>query len=326
MDNITATLAAVVLTVAIHSPLRAEETARTATAPTADPKTARPITALLDDLRSAFEDASGGLSISGFFDVNAHEAAPDEVSFGSFELGMAREVGSRAELVGAVVMNETGADLTVGLIDIRLSPVSNGDDGRDTLRLQAGRFDVRFGADWQQYASKDRVEISAPLTTTTLLDGGLNATGIQLVGGSGFVHYSGFVVRDGGETIGGGRIGVSTHGTSAGMSIMRRDGTSGSRMIGVDVDARAGRLHVRAERIERIAGDEAARLTGWHITADAVAVRRRHATLTPFVRYDAVDGTALGSAGAPDGETRLTAGLNTSLAGIVTFKLEYQLW
>lgn len=190
------------------------EPSQDATELAAQTEPATAIATRIDDSREALRDASGGMTISGFFDVNAtsRSSASREVTFGSFELGLARPVGSRAELAGAIVMNEEGARLTTGVLDVRLSPTLEATDGPYSLRLQIGRFDVPFGSDWQSYAAKDRVGISAPLTTTTILDGGLNAIGVNLAGSRRIVDYALFALYHGEQTKSGGRLGLSSPG------------------------------------------------------------------------------------------------------------------
>lgn len=98
-------------------------------------------------------------------------------------------------------------------------------------------------------------------------------------------------------------------------------------LIGIDSELQAGRFRVRAERIERHGADGGVPASGWHVTLDAAAATGRNLTLTPFVRYDASSSGTGGSLDARDGgnrERRLTAGLNTTVAQMLTFKLEFQ--
>lgn len=327
MRNTITALATAVLAFVTPSLLVADEP--THGEPLTEP-VAPALVAIVDDYKTIFRDASGGMAISGFFDVNAtsHRSSFENVTFGSFELGVARPVGTRAELVGAVVMNDDGAALTAALLDVRLSPVAKNDDS-DVLRLQIGRFDVPFGNDWQSYASKDRVEISAPLTTTILLGGGFNATGVNLSGKTRIADYSAFALRHDAQMLSGGRFGLSARGIRAGVSFMRLNGMSegDGQLTGVDAEARIGPLRARAERVERELPDRDTRVAGWHATLDATTRIATHVTLAPFLRYDTISAggpNAFAPIASPDRARRFTAGVTTTVAQLFTFKLEHQ--
>lgn len=327
-----ATIAALLLAPA----LLAQDTTTPETEEEAVPKIVQGV----EKFKEAFANASGGIEISGFFDMQAAERAvdPDVFSAGDFELDFARELGRNTQLAAAVVTNDEGTNLAVGFVDIHFFGHRVAPRGRLPIEkgfhLQFGRFDVPFGQDWQFYAAKDRVELSAPLTTDTLLDGGFNDTGLRILGGTRGFNYSAFVIRgDGPGSLYGGRLGLTpfdnpyrfephTHLFDAGVSILQDidgDRHTRSRAFAVDASSQLGALNLRGEYIHCDDHETHAR-SGWHLTAAFDASAFTRVPITPYARYDTVDE-------APDAEMsteRITAGVNANLFQFLMFKLEYQ--
>jgi hypothetical protein len=142
----------------------------------------------LETFKSAFESASGGLSIDGFFEMQvspSHDSAR-AVRPGDFEIDLSRELGEHAQLAAAIVTNDEGTNLTVGYLDVHFFGGLIAPRGKlpreKGFHVQIGRFDVPFGNDWQYFAPKDRLELSAPLTTEAILEGGGNDAGIRVLG------------------------------------------------------------------------------------------------------------------------------------------------
>jgi len=303
----------------------------------------------LDKVKADLEKISGGVSISGFFDVVATNPRndPSIVSIGDFEIDFAKELGKNVQVGAAVVVNVDGARLAVAFVDFHLFggliaprgklPVEKG------FHVQLGQFDVPFGNDWQYFASKDRAEASAPLTTEVIMDGGYNATGLRILGNTGSFNYSALALGgDGPGKVFGGRLGFTplnkpyqlkplTHVFEAGVSLLHDldgDGATRQTSFALDSELAAGLFRLRAEYLRkdtRAAEGSGERLVqwGWHVTAALDAGEVAGISMTPYARYDTV--TKDEGAGADAGRTeRLTAGLNAVLFRLVTLKAEYQ--
>ncbi|HRY45015.1 MAG TPA: hypothetical protein P5164_13810 [Thermoanaerobaculia bacterium] len=290
------------------------------------------------------------LSLSGFFDVTARDRRSEENVFamGDFELDLARELGSSVQVAAALVVNDDGAALAVGFLDVHLLgglvaprgrlPVEKG------LHVQLGRFDVPFGNDWQLYATKDRVEASAPLTTEELLDGGVNDVGLRVLGSDGTFGYTAYALRgEGSGNAFGGRVSIAPLDVpfrfpprlglvEVGVSLLHDaddDGKTERTALALDAQTRSGPLSVRGEyvRIDARPTEESPVRSvrdGWHVTAAFEAGDLPGGvSLTPYARYDTVrgdEGTAEGS-----GRTvRVTGGANAALFARLTLKAEYR--
>lgn len=177
----------------------------------------------VDELKTAAEES--GLLISGFFDVNAKTSNSSDQTFsvGSVELDLDYAHEGHFGASTALVFNgnndptiSSGADFAVALVDYHLFDDRIPPRGRifnnQGWHVQAGRFDLPFGTDYQYFASKDRVTVTAPLTTIRLQNGGYNSEGIRTYGSWKMINYSGFwtngVYGGNGSTVGG-RLGLS---------------------------------------------------------------------------------------------------------------------
>lgn len=318
-------------------------------APLGGPAAPAPQPGSLADSLLEIRDALG---LSGFFDVRAADTGtdPNVFSMGDFEIDLAREIGKRVQVAAALVVNGDGAELAVGFVDVHVIGAPIAPRGRlpveKGFRVQLGKFDVPFGGDWQYFASKDRVELSAPLTTATVLDGGYNDVGLRLLGGTGSFGWSAFWLRGEGEgTALGGRVVLTpfdnvyrlrqrVRAFELGVSgLLDLDGAGGTETTSVAVDAELrgpiGRLRAEyARRDERpVEGRDAHRLkTGLHVTALVDAGAPGGVPLTPYARWDTAkdepgDPADDGGAGRTE---RLSAGLNALFFDLLSLKLEYQ--
>lgn len=195
------------------------------------------------ELKEAAE--ANGLVMSGFFDINAKTGNSTDQTFsvGSVELDLDYvhddHFGASSALVlcgnssnadygapGAVFCGNSGpgalsggstmAGIAVALVDYHLFNDRIPPRGRifnnKGLHIQAGRFDLPFGSDYQNFANKDRVTVTAPLTTSRMQLGGYNADGLRSYGNFDWFNYSVFwtdaLYANDGHTIGG-RLGVA---------------------------------------------------------------------------------------------------------------------
>lgn len=197
----------------------------------------------LTELKEAAE--ANGLQMSGFFDINAKTGNSTDQTFsvGSVELDLDYvhddHFGASSALVlcgnssnadygapGAVFCGNSGpgalsggstmAGIAVALVDYHLFNDRIPPRGRifnnKGLHIQAGRFDLPFGTDYQNFANKDRVTVSAPLTTSRIQLGGYNADGVRSYGSFDWFNYSAFwtdaLYANDGHSIGG-RLGLT---------------------------------------------------------------------------------------------------------------------
>lgn len=303
-------------------------------------------------LAEALAGIRDALGLSGFFDVKAADTGtdPNAFSMGDFELDVAREIGKHVQVAAALVVNDEGAELSVGFVDVHVVGAPVAPRGRlpveKGFRAQLGRFDVPFGGDWQYLASKDRTEISAPLTTEAVLDGGYNDVGLRLLAAGESLGWTAYWLRGEGEgTAFGGRVVLTpfdnvyrlrqrVRAFEVGVSgLLDLDGDGGTETASLAIDGELrgpiGRLRSEwARRDERAVPGREGRLvrSGLHVTALVDAGSVASVPLTPWVRWDT-------ARQEPEGEgpevvagrtSRLTAGLNALLFDVLTLKLEYQ--
>lgn len=202
----------------------------------------------LDDLGSDVAElkqkvAAKGLDISGFFDVNAKtdNATEQNFSLGSVELDLEYAYNEHFAVSSALTMcgNSSGADfaapaavtcggggpggigaggsgIAVAFVDYHWFDSSIPPRGRifngQGVHLQAGRFDLPFSSDYQNYANKDRVSITAPITTSRMQFGGYNGDGVRSYGAWNHFNYSAFwtdaMYANDGTSLGG-RLGIT---------------------------------------------------------------------------------------------------------------------
>lgn len=214
-------------------------------AKSADPQVSSKLKELskkVDELKSTAE--ANGLLMSGFFDINAKTSNSTDQTFsvGSVELDLDyvhddhfgastalvlcgnsanAENGAPAHIVcgnsgaGGLSGGNTMAGIAVAMVDYHLFNDRIPPRGRifnnQGLHIQAGRFDLPFGTDYQFFANKDRVTVTAPLTTSRMQLGGFNSDGIRSYGSWGMLNYSAFwtdsVYGETGHAIGG-RLGL----------------------------------------------------------------------------------------------------------------------
>ena len=166
-----------------------------------------------------------GLEMSGFFDVNAMTSNATEHTFyvGSVELDLDYAYDDHFGASTALVFNGSNGpgatgDTTfaVALVDYHLFDDRIPPRGRifnsQGMHIQAGRFDLPFGTDYQNFAIRDRITATAPLTTTIMQMGGFNSEGVRTYGSWQMINYSAFwtdaLYASDGHALGG-RLGVS---------------------------------------------------------------------------------------------------------------------
>ncbi|MDP2903499.1 MAG: hypothetical protein Q8N96_10390 [Methylovulum sp.] len=203
---------------------------------------------LSDEVAELKESAQeNGLKLNGFFDVNAKtdNSTNQTFSVGSIELDIEYDYFDNVAASTALVLcgNSSGIDaanfpsapvsvscgssgpggigagaagFAVAFLDYHRFDHSIPPRGRifnnQGFHIQAGRFDLPFSTDYQNYANKDRITITAPITTARMQFGGYNGDGLRSYGSWGLFNYSVFwtdaMYANDGTSLGG-RLGVT---------------------------------------------------------------------------------------------------------------------
>lgn len=302
----------------------------------------------IDSARARLAGNLFGLQVSAFGDAASGYGGDGkrDFRFGAAEVDVAGDITQDVQLGMAVVKNPDATQLTVGFLDYhpfggQIAPRGQLSVERG-FHVQVGRFDVPFGNDLQFYASKDSVSISRPLTTTEIMDGGYNDSGLRILGNTGTVNFNTYLLRgfEPGRLVGG-RIGLTPFGDPFSLSGTREpkvaeigvsyfyDGTSRWRKrqtgFALDGDGRLGRCYLRAEYVARTlepaAGSpDPTTRRGWHLTQETALQDLVAWPTTLFVRLDRV---AVAAAPLPEGrDTRAGAGVSTTAGGVLQLKLE----
>ena len=148
-----------------------------------------------------------GLDIGGFMDFTAKtdNATGQNFHVGSVELDLQYAYndhfaassaliftalpGLRSTSVGAGYNGIAVALLDYHLFDSTIPPRGRIFNGQG-FHIQAGRFDLPFSTDYQNFANTDRVTVSAPITTSRMQFGGFNGDGFRSYGAWKNVNYS----------------------------------------------------------------------------------------------------------------------------------------
>jgi hypothetical protein len=300
-----------------------------------------PIRTDLDKLRGSLAALANGLALSGFVVMQADTYAvnPNAFSLG-LELDLARRAGANVQFAAALAVNEKGASLAAAFLDLHflgglVSP-------RGTLwpesgfHLQAGRFDLPFANDWRYYPANGRVELGAPLTTATVLEGGLTDLGVRAYGSLSWLNYAAYVIRGYGKgNAFGGRLEVAPFDAPFSLRSGERnrfelaicylidldDGGDVQRRVGsVDFDARLDLLHLRGELLDRRDADNTA-MVAWQATLEADLAGPIGWPLVIYARYDLL---RLRPADAPsfDRQQRGTLGGQVVAGQVASIKVE----
>lgn len=157
------------------------------------------------------------LDISGFFDFIAHTTnnSGHPYDLGGLELDLQYDKAVNFTISAALTWDEEGSQVAVAVIDYHTHdhnvPV-HGDIFADSgFHLQTGRFDVPFGIDYVYFAAPDRPNVTAPLTTERIQDGGFSGDGVRSYGTWSIIDYvfywTNSLYDDNGSSIGA-RIGL----------------------------------------------------------------------------------------------------------------------
>jgi len=314
---------------------------------------------LLTELRLSIETATdadeeveeeegndyGGVEFSGFFDVNASQFRESDNIFGlgPFEFDIEAPFHDTFGGSAALVFEDGVAEVGVGFVDIHLfkTEFSNSSPrGRiytdPGYHLNIGLFDVPFGLDYLFYATPDRMNISAPLTTELVLDGGWTDLGIRAFKAHPSYNISAYTLNgfeDG--FVSGTRFGVrplanpfSSHAIRevplmeiglSGAYDVNKEMDKETTCLGIDLEMNIAGMQFVCEYMER---DD--NLTGLERNAVYAQLFKNIESLGIGVygRYDEYHELAAGSVKTTT--SRVTASINRELLGMSLVKLEYQ--
>ncbi|WP_291270857.1 hypothetical protein [Geothrix sp.] len=304
----------------------------------------------LDAGRDRLAERLSGLKLSAFGDVLA---APDDrgrrkLDWGTFELDFAGEFHDMVDAAAAVVTTREATKLPVAFLDFHPFGGTIAPRGRlwveKGFHIQAGRFDVPFGNDWQFFASKDSVSISRPLTTDGIMEGGYNDIGLRVLGNDGTTNFNAFVLRGFGDgRLAGGRLGFTPFGNPFSLRTVRdpkslefgvsclydtgADRRKQETAWAADAEGRVGPWYLRGEYLLRRQEPDGIheRITrrGWHLTQEFVFADLPVPT-TLFLRYERMGQRPVDGPPGGDHDVRAAAGLSLTLAGIFQLKAEWQ--
>ncbi len=129
-----------------------------------------------------------GLEFSGFFHFSAlsDNKRNRTFEFGELELGLEYHYNEHLAASMALVWDGETADVGVAVIDYHWFDDNIPTRGRifqePGFHIQAGRFDLPFGIDYQYFAAPDRLNATAPFTTERIQLGGFNGDGVRSYG------------------------------------------------------------------------------------------------------------------------------------------------
>lgn len=307
-----------------------------------------------DRAKAQISDRMVGLQVTAFGDVlwaRDGETGRGRLDWGAAELDLNLDLHPDLQAAAALVWTREATLLTVGFLDYHLFGGRIAPRGRlwaeKGFHLQAGRFDVPFGNDWQFFASKDSVSVTRPLTTDAVMEGGYNDAGVRALGNTGAFNFNLYALRGFSQgRLYGGRMGLAPFGNPYSLkgaregkgaefgfsALLDRDGAGRKRGSATawDVEYRGGSFQVRAELLERrweAGEDEPARtLRGWHATVEVPLEEWLGRPLTVFARIDRAAASPLEEGPGDARDARVSAGFSLDLGGVIQLKAEVQRW
>lgn len=198
-----------------------------AAAPAAPAKAAKDESTIMTQLSSLQEDvgelkakaAKNGLNMTGFIDVKAKTDNASEQTFNLGYVELDLEYAYDEHFAASTALNfdfstASGgrwSGVAVALIDYHLFNDRTPPRGRifnnQGFHIQAGRFDLPFSTDYQNFTNTNRVTVTAPITTSRMQFGGFYGTGLRSYGSWKHVNYAAFltnsVYANDGHAIGG---------------------------------------------------------------------------------------------------------------------------
>ncbi|HHJ40515.1 MAG: hypothetical protein AXA67_10430 [Methylothermaceae bacteria B42] len=297
-----------------------------------------------------------GLKFSGFFDVHGYTRGnrQPKLTFGTFELDLEYHHPSHFAMNAALVWDGDEVTVGTGVVDYHWFGDQTPPRGRifyqKAVHIQAGRFDIPFGNDYQFFATPDRITLTPPVTTELVQEGGFNSDGLRLYGTWGLVDFTAYWVDslyDSGGTSFGSRLGlglkenlfyVHTHQSPRSLDIgvstvldWDEDSNLANIIYGADLSYSAHFFQVLGEWMYQDNREQASQELdemAWHLTLILEAEPWLGWPLHPYLRYGRWDPDySLINLDEQNFEIhalrRLTAGFNYQLNKHLALKLEY---
>ena len=318
----------------------------------------RSLRAAIDQKRQDLSDKLFGLQLSAFGDARSFydDAGKKQLDWGLLELDASTDFSDDVQGAMAIVNDRAGSTLTVGFVDFHTFGGRIAPRGRlwveKGFHVQAGRFDVPFGSDWQFFASKDSVSISRPLTTDIVMEGGYNDKGIRVLGNNGSVNFNSYLMQgfNNGRLLGG-RFGITPFSDPFSLKSVQQaktfemgvsyfyDAQSSWKKneIGLAVDSEvhlnhwSGKFEYLLRKKDLALGATANELRGWHVTQEYGLDEAMPWPTTLFARYEqcAISPAEIAAPGAGEGDAhdvRATVGFSTNVkkSDVVQLKFEVQ--
>ena len=172
---------------------------------------------VLNRWKEKFARVTYGTELSGFFDSSLSNRSNNSnvISVGAFEADFSKAFGKSFQSAAAIVLTPgSRPEFPVAFVDYHFFGGLIAPRGRlfteKGFHIQAGRFDIPFGNDWQYFASKDRIMVTPPLTTDLVMQGGYNDKGLRVLGNSRALNYTAYALRGVGNGFAyGGRVGFT---------------------------------------------------------------------------------------------------------------------
>jgi hypothetical protein len=261
-----------------HSPQPTEKTSTPPAAPNII-TTATPIESTAAEAPAPANSEFNDIKWSGFFNLDAQTDARNRPNFEfkALELHLEYLYNDHFAANAALAWDGgSGARIGTGVIDYHWFDDNLPPRGRifqgQGFHIQAGRFDLPFGIDYQYFASPDRINITSPFTTERIQQGGFNADGVRSYGSWGIWSYAAYwtdSVYDSAGTTAGGRLGMTLgrhyyqmhyrdkqNSIELGASMLAdmRHGEVRNYVYGVDLNAHYGMWQLAAEALWRTGG------------------------------------------------------------------------
>lgn len=308
----------------------------------------------LDQGKSWLADRLFGLQVGAFGDAlwaRDGESGRGRLDWGAAELDLGLDLHPDLQSAAALVWTREQTFLSVGFLDYHVLGGRIAPRGRiwaeQGFHLQAGRFDVPFGNDWQFFASKDSVSISRPLTTASVMEGGCNDAGVRVLGNDGTFNVHFYALRGYSQgRLYGGRIGVMPFGNPFSLKDARegklaefgvsafldRDGAGRTRgrAVAWDAEYRGARVQVRGEYVERrweaLDAEPTHTQRGWQLTVEVPLEEALGWPVTLFGRIERASGVPREAGEGDPRDARVAAGFSLPIAGVLQLKAEVQRW
>lgn len=290
------------------------------------------------------DNTFNNLQWSGFFNLNAQTDARNRSNFDfqALELHLEYLYNEHFAASAALVWDsQQGANIGSAVIDYhwfddRVPPRGRIFQGQG-FHIQAGRFDLPFGIDYQYFAAPDRINITAPFTTERIQQGGFKENGVRSYGSWDMWNYTAYwtnsVYQDAG-TAAGGRLGMTLgkrdyqmhyrdkqSNIELGASILAdmRHGQVRNYVYGVDLNAYYGMWQLAAEALWRSGGEQ--NESSYYATLSLNLQDWLDQSVILLARYEAWKPNS--SQSLVKTVPRFTIGLNYHLNDYLYIKLEY---